>query len=75
MLAHTEVLSSPNSVHSPLLAATPWPLVTSSMPKRFVEIVEEEVFVVLGDVGDGDPKRWIFDTGASYNTPCYENSN
>jgi aspartyl/asparaginyl beta-hydroxylase (cupin superfamily) len=61
---HPQTLSIPHCWR-----AAPWPLVTSSMPKRFVEIVEEEVSVVLGDVGDGDPKRWIFDTEASYNTP------
>jgi hypothetical protein len=35
------------------------------VPKKHVEMVEEEVYVVLGDVGEGDPKRWIFDIGAS----------
>jgi hypothetical protein len=42
-----------------------WPLITSSAPKRRVELVEKEVYTVLGDGGEGDPKRWIFDTGAS----------
>jgi hypothetical protein len=35
------------------------------VPKRRVQLVEKEVYVVLGDGGEGDPKRWIFDTGAS----------
>jgi hypothetical protein len=35
------------------------------VPKWCVELVEEEVYVVLGEAGEGDPKRLIFDTGAS----------
>jgi hypothetical protein len=65
MLAHIEVLSSPNSIQSTVQAMEPWPLVTSVAPKWLIELVEEEVFAVLGDGGDGDPKRWIFDTDAS----------
>jgi hypothetical protein len=42
-------------------------VITSSVPTQRVELLEEGVYVVLGDVGEGDPKRWIFDTGASNN--------
>jgi hypothetical protein len=35
------------------------------VPKKHVKLVEEEVYAVLGDVGEGDPKRWIYDIGAS----------
>jgi hypothetical protein len=40
-------------------------VVTSLVPTQRVELLEEGVYVVLGDVGERDPKRWIFDTGAS----------
>jgi hypothetical protein len=65
MLARTETFSSPNLGQPLAAAAQLWPVVTSSAPKRHIELVEEEVYAVLGDVGEGDPKRWIFDTGAS----------
>jgi hypothetical protein len=76
LLAHAEVIGSdtlpaPNLVRTeaeatkPVAAAQRWPLITSSVPKRRVELVEKEVYTVLGDRGEGDPKRWIFDTGAS----------
>jgi hypothetical protein len=35
------------------------------VPKRRIQLVEKEVYAVLGDGGEVDPKRWIFDTGAS----------
>jgi hypothetical protein len=53
MLAQSETLSSPNF-------GQPLKLVT----KRLVKLVEE-VHAVLGDMGDEDPNRWIFDTRAS----------
>jgi hypothetical protein len=76
LLAHTEVIGSdtlptPNLVQTEAEAtklvagAQRWPLITSSAPKRRVELVEKEVYTVLGDGEEGDPKRWIFDTGAS----------
>jgi hypothetical protein len=42
-----------------------WSVVTSSVPKYRIELVEEEVYTVLRNVGEEDPKRWIFDTGPS----------
>jgi hypothetical protein len=64
MLAQTETFSSPN-LGQPPAAVQQWPVVTSSAPKRRVELVEEEAYVVLGDAGEGGPKRWIFNTGGS----------
>jgi hypothetical protein len=40
-------------------------IITSSMPTQCIEFMEEEVYAVLGDVGEGDPKWWIFNTKAS----------
>jgi hypothetical protein len=76
LLAHAEVngsdtLPTPNlirieaEVARQVVVMQRWPFITSSAPKRRVELVEMEVYVVLGDGGEGDPKRWIFDTGAS----------
>jgi transposase InsO family protein len=65
MLAQTETFSSPNLGQPSAAVAQLWLVVTSSAPKRSVELVEEEVYAVLGDAGEGDPKRWIFDMGAS----------
>jgi hypothetical protein len=33
--------------------------------RRCVNLVEDEVFTVLGGAGSSDPNWWIFDTGAS----------
>jgi hypothetical protein len=65
MLAHTEAVSSPNFVQTQAAMEWQWPIITSSVPKRRVELVEEEVYVMLEEVGEGDPKRWIFNIGAS----------
>jgi hypothetical protein len=76
LLAHAEVngsdtLSPPNLIQAEaeaaklVVATQRWPLSTSSMPKQHVKLVEEEVYAVLGYAGEGDPKRWIFDMGAS----------
>jgi hypothetical protein len=65
MLAHTEI-SSLNLI--PLTAqavATTWPLTVAPLPWKEVELVVEEMFLVLGEVREGDLERWIFDTGAS----------
>jgi hypothetical protein len=62
MLAHIvgitsfEILSPQAPLAPPL-----WPLITTPTSRRCVELVEEEVFTVMGDVGGGDPKRWIFE--------------
>jgi hypothetical protein len=40
-------------------------LITVSTSRRCVELVEEEVFTMVGHAGSSDPKCWIFDTGAS----------
>jgi hypothetical protein len=42
-----------------------WPFVVTPGTKRYVELVEEEVFAMVSDARKGDPKRWIFDTSAS----------
>jgi hypothetical protein len=74
LLAHVEVngsdtLSTLNLVRTeaeavkPVVAMHRWPLITLSVPKRRVQLVEKLVYTVLGDGGEGDPKRWIFDTG------------
>jgi hypothetical protein len=66
----TLMLAYAKGIRSPVLdqeaaAAEPWPIVTSSVPKQHVELVEAKVYAVLGDGAERDSKRWIFDTGAS----------
>jgi hypothetical protein len=66
----TLMLAYAKGIRSPVLdqeaaAAEPWPVVTSSVPKQHVKLVEAKVYVVLGDGAERDSKRWIFDTGAS----------
>jgi hypothetical protein len=63
-LAQTETFSSLNHSQPPA-AVQQWSVITLSVPKQRIELVEEEVYAVLGDAGEGDPKRWIFDIGAS----------
>jgi hypothetical protein len=64
MLAYVEGIQAP-VLGQEAAVAEPWPIVTSSVPKRHVELVEAKVYVVLGDGAERDSKRWIFDTGAS----------
>jgi hypothetical protein len=66
MLAYTEDILIQNQARTQAAAAAEqrWRIITSSVPTRRVKLVEE-VYVVLGDVGEGDPKRWIFNMGAS----------
>jgi hypothetical protein len=65
MLVYTEADSSPNLVQTHTVAEQQWPVIISSAPKQRIELVEEDVYAVLGEAGEGDPKRLIFDTRAS----------
>jgi hypothetical protein len=52
-----------SSVQEPM-GQSHWLLVVLPGTKRYVELMEEEVFVVVSNTGKGDSKRWIFDTDA-----------
>jgi hypothetical protein len=64
MLAYAEGIQSP-VLGQEVVVVEQWSIVTSSVPKRHVELVEAKVYAVLGDRAERDSKRWIFDTGAS----------
>jgi hypothetical protein len=72
MMAHVGEISSPTRTQPKVVQQ--WPIITSSAPKQCVELFDSDVNAVLGERGEGDLKRWIFDMGACH-TPFRERGN
>lgn len=75
LLVHSAAVSvTPSPLPPPVPARAPGgraaslvstPSTSTGPPREHVQLVEEKVFAALDDKEDRDPRRWIFDTGAS----------